>query len=255
MLFTVKKLLGGLLMPSAVIIALLLLAVILGLCKKQRAATIATILAIAGLYGLSIRPVAHAIAGPLEFAYPAYQGQAVSHVVVLGGGHASDLRIPEQSQLRRTALARLMMGIDIYKHNPASTLLVSGYKGRDARSHAEISANIAHSFGVDFSKIKLAPNARDTREEAQAWKELLVQKQFVLVTSAMHMPRAMHIFRSEGLRPIAAPANYEVAGTPRALYWRDWLPKASNFAIVEAAWHEYLGMAWADLKQSWTKDN
>lgn len=199
-----------------------------------------------GLYALSIQPVSRLLAAPLEFTYPKYDGQPVEFVVVLGSGHTSDARIPELSQLSRTGLSRLLQGIEVLKQNPGAKLLLSGYGGSDFRSHAEVMGDTALLLGVSPNKIMLAPEAKDTSEEADAWKQLLQKQSFALVTSAMHMPRAMYLFQRHGLSPVAAPANYETAGES-ATYWRGWLPKSTNLQISEAAWHEYLGLAWARL--------
>ena len=234
-------------MPIPVLLFLILLSAGLFYKRSKTLATFTLVFALTALYLLSIKPVANAIAQPLEFKHPKYLQQPVSYVVVLGSAHDTDQRIPALSQLSRTGLSRLITGIQIYRQNPGAKLLLSGYGGYDSRTHAEVAAEAAQLLGVDSQDILLAPDARDTREEARAWKALLNTKAFALATSALHMPRAMDIFNQEGLNPIAAPANYETAGQ-RPTYWRDWLPRASHLKLTEAAWHEYLGLAWARLK-------
>lgn len=235
-------------MPVPAVLFFLLLSALLFYKKSKTLAYSVLILALLSLYLLSLKPVANAIASPLEFYHPKYSGQAVSFVVVLGSGHATDERIPVLSQISRTGLSRLMAGIQVYRQNPGAKLLLSGYGGYDPRTHAEVAAETAQLLGVDPQDILLAPDARDTREEAQAWSSLLKPESFALVTSALHMKRAMAIFEQEGLSPIPVPANYETAGE-RQTYWGNWLPRARNLELTEAAWHEYLGIAWAQLKQ------
>ena len=234
-------------MPVPAVLFFLLLSALLFYKKSKALAYSVLTLALLSLYLLSLKPVANAITSPLEFHHPKYSGQAVSYVVVLGSGHSSDERIPVLSQISRTGLSRLMAGIQVYRQNPGAKLLLSGYGGYDPRSHAEVAADIAQLLGVDPQDIMLAPDARDTREEAQTWSSLLKPESFALVTSALHMKRAMAIFEQEGLSPIAAPANYETAGE-RQTYWMDWLPRARHLELSEAAWHEHLGIAWAQLK-------
>lgn len=240
-------------MPVPLLLLLMLASACLFLRKSKALATSLLALCFVTLYFLSVQPVANAIAQPLEFQYPKYAQQAVSYVVVLGSGHDTDQRIPVLSQLSRTGLSRLMAGIQIYRENPDSKLLLSGYGGFDPRTHAEVAAEVAQLLGVNPNDILLAPGARDTREEAQAWAGLLKNQSFALVTSALHIPRAMNIFTQEGLEAVAAPANYETAGE-RPTYWRDWLPRARHLELTEAAWHEYLGLAWASLKQLGRED-
>ena len=234
-------------MPIPAVLFFLLLSAFLFYKKLKTLAYAVLVFAALSLYLLSVKPVADAIASPLEFYHPRYADQVVSYVVVLGSGHDTDKRIPILSQLSRMGLSRLTAGIQVYRQNPGAKLLLSGYGGYDPRTHAEVAAEVAQILGVDPQDILLAPDARDTREEAQAWAALLESEPFALVTSALHMKRAMAIFTQEGLSPVAAPANYETAGQ-RPTYWRDWLPRARNLELSEAAWHEYLGIAWAQLK-------
>lgn len=237
-------------MPLPFSLLVLLIALAFLWLGRRRIASSLIVFNVLFLYALSISPVSDHIAGPLEFHHPKYAGQVVENVVVLGGGHASDERIPLVGLLSRTSLARLMQGISVYKQNPGSKLLFSGYAGRDSLSHAQAMATVAQGLGVRSSDILLAPQAKDTAEEARAWHSRLQGQSFALVTSALHMPRAMHLFQQQGLNPIAAPANFETAGS-KPSYWRDWLPKAHALELTSAAWHEVLGLTWARLNQFW----
>jgi len=237
-------------------IPLILLLIVIGaLLMRGRARSLGVMLcasAVIGLYALSISPVARSIASPLEFAHPKYAGQPVQYVVVLGAGHSTDARASEIGQLNRTALFRLTTGIDIYRQNPGAKLLLSGWGAQDPKSHAEVSKAVAIRLGVNPEDIKVAPDARVTAEEADAWRYVLLDKPFALVTSALHLPRAMNIFETKGMNPIPAPANFE-SGADRPLYWRDWIPQAGDLALSQAAWHEYLGITWFNLKQLWSE--
>jgi uncharacterized SAM-binding protein YcdF (DUF218 family) len=62
-----------------------------------------------------------------------------------------------------------------------------------------------------------------------------------VVTSAMHMPRAIGIFRKAGFSVVAYPVDYRTASA-----LRDWtFPRhaAGNFALAETALHEWIGLA------------
>jgi len=69
---------------------------------------------------------------------------------------------------------------------------------------------------------------------------------FVLVTSAIHMPRAMLLFRQQGMDPVPAPAEItDFARNDISPF--SFFPRAAALSKVEAAWHEYLGLLWAQL--------
>jgi uncharacterized SAM-binding protein YcdF (DUF218 family) len=68
----------------------------------------------------------------------------------------------------------------------------------------------------------------------------------ILVTDAIHMPRAMFLFRKEGQSPIPSPTNHMVKS-----YWKngitDWFPASSNISMMEYAMHEIGGLVYARL--------
>ncbi len=245
--FLLKKVLGGLLMPLP--LGFLILVVALCLCWRGRR-LIARILVVAVCGGwllISLSPLANAILRPLEFAYPKYEGQAVDTVVVLGGYHASDARTPLSSLLSATSLNRLTEAVLILRQQPEAKLALSGYAGKDSMSNAAAMAKVAQALGVAASRIMLAEAPRDTAGEAAHWARTLKGQRVALVSSATHMRRAVFLFKQQGLRVIPAPTRYLSAGES-SYSWQSWLPDGENIDKVEQAWHEYLGLWWAQLR-------
>jgi len=69
------------------------------------------------------------------------------------------------------------------------------------------------------------------------------------VTSAFHMPRAVALFRKVGLRPVPAPADYEIKRSRETgITPETFQPHADNFKRTEKAAYEYLGLVWARLR-------
>lgn len=233
-------------MPLPVILLMLASAALAWKLGYQRLARILALCLGLSLYFLSVDPVVDWIAEPLEFAHAPYRGQALEAVVVLGGAHRSDERKPVTSLLSATSMVRLSEGVRLYQQNPGARLCVSGYGSNDPLSQAEAMAKVAMAMGVPEQAIVIEPEPRDTREEAAVWSSRLQGKSVALVTSAMHMTRALFLFEQEGLRPLPAPTNFQT-GQTRGYGWRSWIPKARNLAVVEAAWHEYLGLFWAHM--------
>ena len=247
MLFGLKKLLGGLLMPLPMVIIGLLLGCFLLFRRRTSAGCWVLSASIGVLYFCSIPIVSNSLARPLEDAFPKYAGQAVESVVVLGGYHRSDERRPVSALLSSTSMVRLSEGIRLHNLNPGSTLNLSGYGGNDPISNAEAMARVAQAYGVLSDSINIEETPKDTAEEARVWAQQLKGKQVVLVTSATHMPRAMYLFEQAGMRPLPAPTNFR-SSEPELTYWRNWLPSASALDLTRAAWHEYLGLGWARLR-------
>ncbi len=186
----------------------------------------------------------------LEGRYPAIDLAAAKAadaqwVVVLGGGHASDPKLPISAQVGTSTMYRLVEGVRIARQLPGATLLLSGYAGKESVSNAQIKADLAKAVGYEGA-LALEERPRDTAQEAAMITERFGQAPFVLVTSASHMPRAMALFQGQGAHPIAAPTGHLA---PReALQVWDWFPNAQDAYCLQRAVYEYLGLGWAWLR-------
>lgn len=113
-------------------------------------------------------------------------------------------------------------------------------------SEAEILAKIVPIMGVNPQDVILETESISTEDEARLLKPLLGREKFILVTSASHMPRAMALFKKQGMNPLPAPAGHLVKGT-EASDWRFNFPGSRDLYKAEGAFYEYLGLAWAWL--------
>ena len=99
---------------------------------------------------------------------------------------------------------------------------------------------------IPADKVELEINSSNTAEQAVAIKKMLNNEPFYLVTSAIHMPRAMTLCEQQGLHPIAAPTDYVV-------YWKDapwktlYFPNKGSVRRMNIVWHEILGKIWAKI--------
>ncbi len=162
------------------------------------------------------------------------------HVLVLGSGHTADPDLPAIDQLSISAKGRLVEGLRIHQWLPQSYLIFSGFGRHSLMSQADIMAQAAMNLGAFEARIHRLPNPTNTAEEALAYAEKLAGAQkLILVTSAIHMPRAMRIFRKAGLDPIPAPADFRIKEEPTH---RGDFYSNDNFDLFYAAMHEYIGM-------------
>lgn len=192
-----------------------------------------------------------------EAVYPAVtdagllelKGKQFNYIVVLGSGHVSDSRLSAVSQLGGSSLYRLIEGVRLLQLKPHVKLVLSGGIGYDPVANAEVVGRVAESIGVPKERIIVENRPRDTLQEAEMLLPLLGREEFVLVTSAMHMPRAMKIFHDRGMHPIAAPTDYvmkrEVVEPPGSLF-----PSAGNLDLSKRLFYEWLAELWMNLKKS-----
>lgn len=129
-------------------------------------------------------------------------------IVVLGGGiathHADGIAI---SDLGGTA-ARVIEAVRLYRSLDAPLLVLSGGNTEALAPPATEAAAMraaVRELGVPDSRIVLDETSLTTRDEAVTIKGMLAGRHingFVLVTSPVHMPRALATFRAVGLTPV-----------------------------------------------------
>ncbi len=153
---------------------------------------------------------------------------------------------PANLQIGTTTLSRLVEGLRVPSHLPGSRLLLSGGAVFDPVSEADTMSAVAKALrGGDVDPL-LERNSKDTGNQARLIAAIVKDDPFVLVTSAIHIPRAMLLFRQQGMDPVPAPA--EIADfSSRDLQPAYFFPRAASLARVEAAWHEYLGLFWVKM--------
>lgn len=171
----------------------------------------------------------------------------VKWIVVLGGGHISDPSVPITSQLSEASLVRLIEGIRLHNKIPGSKLIVSGGRVFDVISEAETMAGVAVSIGVNRADLILESNSYDTHDQARIIQSIVGNDAFALVTSALHMPRSMALFKKQGMHPIPAPAGHTVLKN-QGINPGSFFPSSEGLNKAEGVIHEYLGLLWAKLR-------
>jgi uncharacterized SAM-binding protein YcdF (DUF218 family) len=153
------------------------------------------------------------------------------------------------------ALARLRYAAHLQRRT-GLPVLVSGGVGEGAgldRGNAlgdEMAAALREDFGVPVKWIEA--RSRDTGENA-AYSAALLRadgvKRILLVTDAMHMPRARAAFERAGLDVVSAPTVF-FGNQARSL--KSWVPSAEGMRRSWYAIYELLGLAWYKLRSAGT---
>ena len=136
---------------------------------------------------------------------------------VLGAGYNLNPDLPALTQLGSTSLSRLSEGIRVFRLLDKPVLVTSAYSKYGLESQASVTRKAAIELGVSPQHIRMLENPSTTLEEAQAFKSRFgTSAQVIIATDAMHMSRAMDIYRDLGYQPIAAPTNFQVHFGPKA---------------------------------------
>lgn len=167
------------------------------------------------------------------------------HIMVLGAGKVSDPMLPASAQLGGTVLARLVEGIRIYRQLPGARLISSASAGDSKTTQAKTVADAAVDLGVNSLDTLQLPGGYNTESEARAYAERFsTDSPLILVTSAVHMERAVFWFEYYGVEVIPAPCDYRIKEDPDdPENW--WWPSFGKLELLRIWVHEEVGLWYA----------
>jgi len=171
--------------------------------------------------------------------------KGVRYVVVLGGETVTGDSSPADRW--RCTIPRVMEGVRLRNGIPGSILILSGGSSPGSQSQAEAMAALPRQLGVPKQFLILETRAWDTMDEANLFARVVSKGPFALVTSAIHMPRSMELFRNLGLNPIGCPCEFRTKRWPAVERW--FLPDADGLLDSQEAIHEYLGRLWFKIRK------
>ncbi|MCR9013797.1 YdcF family protein [Aquiflexum gelatinilyticum] len=112
---------------------------------------------------------------------------------------------------------RATHAVQLYKLGKIKKILITGGKGlnpANPNTEAELLRDFMVMTGIPEQDILVEPAAKNTRENALFSKEILIQKgfnldqNFLLITSAFHMPRSKGCFDKAGVLTDTFPVDY-----------------------------------------------
>lgn len=247
-----SKLLAPALSPI-VIVGGLLLITILAVRRKPRLARAAAIGAALVLLVSSSQWFSFFLAGHLESRIlPDGPLPAAQAIVVLSSGVQPAIP-PQPAIVMDDATAnRLLYAAQLYRQGKAPIVIISGGRVAWLKNVVPMSqsmAEVIELLGVPNSAIIQESDSANTYENAVDVGAILKARhigRILLVTSAMHMPRALALFKHQGIDTIAAPCEF-LSALPSAGGWRarliSLIPDADSLRVTSMAVREFLGFA------------
>jgi uncharacterized SAM-binding protein YcdF (DUF218 family) len=241
------KVVAQLLYPLSLALWLILLGVVLSCCRWRRVSHSAIVLGLITLWLASTPVFSDALRGSLEHRFPPVhveQSPAADAIVVLGG---ISVALPPRLTLDLNSSAdRVLHAARLYRAGKAPVVVASGgapsWRGM-VMPQAHPMAELLHEWGVPREAILMETRSLNTYQNAVETKRLLEGRGLgtvLLVTSALHMRRALAVCLAVGIDAIPSPTDIEVVSRQT---WTvlDWLPNAGALMGTTRALREYLG--------------
>jgi uncharacterized SAM-binding protein YcdF (DUF218 family) len=236
------------------LISVCLIVALVTLRKRPRMATIAISLSLAVLLLSSNAWVAKYMIRSLEWQNIPFPQIPNAEAIVVLGGATKSATWPRPTVDLSEAGDRVIYAAQLYFQQKAPIIILSGgridWRGSGSPESADMST-ILTSIGVPAAAIIQEPDSLNTYQNAVNVRKILETrgiKKVLLITSAMHTPRSLKIFKRQGIDVIPTPTDFlvsqgeleELTNTPKAAIL-NLLPDTDNLNQFTSALKEYLG--------------
>ncbi|MGX1100451.1 YdcF family protein [Amorphus sp. MBR-141] len=235
--------------PSNLLATLLVLGVIGLLAGLRRPGGVATALATGLLLVCGYTTLGIALQHPLELRFP--PGPEVSTpptgIIILGGAIDASLSRDGRPIPLNEAGDRFTAAAELAARFPDAVIFIASGgapPGRPDATELTLGTELLASFGVARDRITGDDRSVDTWDNARFAYDVLrpqPSQMWLIVTSAIHMPRTMGAFRASGWTGLVAwPVDYRSRGTE----WPGFTLKLSaGLGNIDEAAHEWVGLA------------
>ena len=268
MIFTIGKIFWWLANPGSLLLLLIVAAAILLMIGRpftlrwgRRLIIFTAILVLA----ISLLPIRKLVLSPLEsrFSPPPELAAAatatqppseINGIIILGGAINPYLSRLRHQLVTNDAAERLIIGLALARQFPNAKLVYSGGSailiGDNSDRESDYAIQFFRENGIAASRIIAERDSRNTNENAIFTKQILQPKlgeNWILVTSAFHMPRAVAQFRGQGWSVIPYPADYNTAPAKDDDAWFATGQLLDSLNTLQLGGKEWIGLLAARL--------
>jgi uncharacterized SAM-binding protein YcdF (DUF218 family) len=247
MFYIISKFLGFFAQPLVASV----LAVAVGLILQRRHVRYGRAVALTGLCllaSMSIGPLGDILIYPLEqrFAFVPRPGPDahVTGIIILGGMEEGHVSLGRGALALNECAERLTEAVLLaHRYPDARVMFTGGSFEPDGQVVADMVGDYLRSARVASERIVVEREARTTFENARFLKAMVPPKageQFLLLTSAFHMPRSMGVFRRAGYDVIPYQVDYRTAGVGDLI--RPHFYPADGLKTADIAIKEWIGL-------------
>jgi uncharacterized SAM-binding protein YcdF (DUF218 family) len=218
--FVLSQTAGKAILPANILLGLGVLGALLLLTRHALTGRKLLVLAIALLSVCAFSPLGNLLLYPLESRFPPWNASAGAPdgIIILGGSIDPDVSEARGTPVITGAADRIVGGAALARKYPNARIILTGGSAKlifnDARE-ADYAAMVFDSLGIEKSRLIIERNARNTVENAEFSKALAAPRpgeRWLLVTSAVHMPRSVGLFRKIGFAVEPYPVDWRTRG-------------------------------------------
>lgn len=191
----------------------------------------------------------------LERLYPAPDPMPVADAIVILSGGIKPKVFPRPTVEIDDAGDWVLYGAHLFRdHKAPWVLCTGGIAGGGVRVHSygRDMAELLREIGVPAESIVTEDHSRNTAEHARNLQALFEERKWsriLLVTSAIHMPRALGVFRKScpNIEFVPAPTDFLVVDGPSRPWYShlvEFIPTPKQLLQFSDAMHEYVGIAY-----------
>lgn len=247
-MFLIAKVFWMLASPGALLLWAVCVGALLLWLWPRTGRRLLTLLAV-GLLLLVCLPVDSWLLRPLEERFPRPElPRQVAGIIVLGGYQNPMILAGRGVPELNGHADRLLAFVDLARQHPEARLVATGGSGslfHPEYREAAVTRLALEQLGFGVDRVLFEGESRDTAENASRSFALLhpgPDEQWVLVTSAFHMPRSVAVFRAAGWSVIPYPVDYQTL--PAHMPGNGYAPGdlESRLHKLSLAFHEWVGL-------------
>lgn len=196
---------------------------------------------------IAVLPLSDWAVAPLEnrFQAPQRMPARITGIITLGGVVNANLTMKRGQVALLSGAERLTEFVTLARQYPEARLVFSGGTGSlltPELKEAPVARRFLDSLGFDVNRINFEDQSRNTYENALLTRQLVKPKpgdRWVLMTSALHMPRSVGVFRAAGWDVIPYPVDYLTTGERRFALRFDF---QNGINVLRVAAREWTGL-------------
>ncbi|MBT5549591.1 MAG: YdcF family protein [Nitrospina sp.] len=233
--------------PDNGLLILLVLGAVLLYTGREKLGRRLVAIASVALLVLSIFPWSGLLLLPLEnrFPIPEPLPESIDGIIVLSGAERARIAHARDQAVLRDSAERLTTFVGLSRRFPKAKLIFAGGAGglgMQEYKDADTARILFEQLGLSANRVQFESSSRNTVENARNSFKLAkpqMGENWVLITSASHMPRAVGVFRSIGWPVIPYPVDFSTTGKIELGIIFDGL---ENINSISWALHEWVGI-------------